>query len=161
MKRSTDLSEHILASLSDGVVITDPACRVLLFNPAIEEMTGTSSRRAAGAALATLLPKESPIPARVVATLKTGHPFFIPDAEWLRWDGESLPTSLTISAILDKLGETLGAVLVVRDLRRIQSVTGESAPGRASDGIRHLGRSNGPRDQKPPARHSGCSTASA
>src|SRR5262245_4405654 len=99
MKRSTDLSEHVLASLSDGIVITDPACRVLLFNPAIEEMTGTSSRRATGAALATLLPKDSPVPARVTATLRSGQPFFIPDAEWLRWDGEVLPTSLTISAI--------------------------------------------------------------
>ena len=128
MKRSTDLSEHILASLSDGVVVTDPACRVLLFNPAMEEMTGTSSRRATGAALATLLPKESPISARVIATLETGHPFFIPDAEWLRWDGEPLPTSLTISAILDKVGETLGAVLVVRDLRRIKALQESQRP---------------------------------
>ena len=128
MKRSTDLSDHILASLSDGVVVTDAACRVLLFNPAMEEMTGTSSRRAAGAALATLLPKESPIPARVIATLATGHPFFIPDAEWLRWDGEPLPTSLTISAILDKVGETCGAVLVVRDLRRINALRESQRP---------------------------------
>jgi two-component system nitrogen regulation sensor histidine kinase GlnL len=128
MKRSTELSELIVASLSDGVVITDPACRVLLFNPAIEEMTGTSSRRATGVALATLLPKDSPVPARVVATLKTGHPFFIPDAEWLRWDGEPLPTSLTISAILDKMGETLGAALVVRDLRRIKALQESQRP---------------------------------
>lgn len=128
MKRSTDLSEHILASLSDGVVVTDPARRVLLFNPAMEEMTGTSSRRATGAALATLLPKESPIPARVIATLETGHPIFIPDAEWPRWDGELLPTSLTISAILDKVGETLGAVLVVRDLRRIKALQESQRP---------------------------------
>lgn len=128
MKRSTDLSEHILASLSDGVVVTDPACRVLLFNPAMEEMTGISSRRATGAVLATLLAKESPVPARVIATLETGHPFFIPDAEWPRWDGEPLPTSLTISAILDKVGETLGAVLVVRDLRRLNALQESQRP---------------------------------
>jgi two-component system nitrogen regulation sensor histidine kinase GlnL len=128
MKRSTDLSELILASLSDGVVITDPACRVLLFNPAIEEMTGTSSRRALGAALATLLPKESPIPARVITTLQTGHPVFIPDTEWLRWDGEPLPTSLTISAVLDKQGETLGAALVIRDLRRFKALQESQRP---------------------------------
>jgi two-component system nitrogen regulation sensor histidine kinase GlnL len=128
MKRPTDLSEHILASLSDGVVVTDPACRVLLFNPAMEELTGTSSRRVAGAALATLLPKESPIPACVIATIGTNHPFFIPDAEWLRWDGEPLPTSLTISAILDKAGETLGAALVVRDLRRVKALQESQQP---------------------------------
>jgi two-component system nitrogen regulation sensor histidine kinase GlnL len=122
MKRPKDLSEHILASLSDGVVVLDPACRVMIFNPAMEEMIGVSSRRATGAPFATMLPKESPIPARVIATLETCHPFFIPDAEWLRWDGERLPTSLTISAILDKVGETLGAVLVVRDLRRIKAL---------------------------------------
>jgi two-component system, NtrC family, nitrogen regulation sensor histidine kinase GlnL len=128
MKRSTDLTEHILASLSDGVVILDPVCRVLLFNPAMEEMTGLSSRRATGVALATMLPKESPIPARVIATIETGHPFLIPDAEWLRWDGEALPASLTISPILDRIGETLGAVLVVRDLRRIKALQESQRP---------------------------------
>jgi two-component system, NtrC family, nitrogen regulation sensor histidine kinase GlnL len=128
MKRSQDLSEHILASLSDGIVVLDPACCVLLFNPAMEEMIGISSRRATGTAVATMLPKESPIPARVIATLDTGHPFSIPDAEWLRWDGEPLPTSLTISAILDKVGETLGAVLVVRDLRRIKALQESQRP---------------------------------
>ena len=128
MKRPKALSEHILASLSDGVVILDAACRFLLFNPAMEEMTGISSRRAMGIAIATMLPKESPIPARVIATLETGHPFFIPDAEWLCRDGEPLPTSLTISAILDKVGETLGAVLVVRDLRRIKALQESQRP---------------------------------
>jgi two-component system nitrogen regulation sensor histidine kinase GlnL len=128
MKRRKDLSEHILASLSDGVVVLDPACRVVIFNPAMEEMTGVSSRRATGAVLATLLPKESPIPARVIATLETGHPFFIPDAEWPHWDGHALPTSLTISSILDKAGETLGAVLVVRDLQRIKALEESQRP---------------------------------
>jgi two-component system nitrogen regulation sensor histidine kinase GlnL len=129
MKRPTALSEHILASLSDGVVVTDPTCRVLLFNPAMEEMTGTSSRRTTGVPLATLLPKDSPVSSRVISTLETGHPFFIPDADWLRWNGEALPTSLTISAILDKRGETLGAVLVVRDLRRIKALQESQRPG--------------------------------
>ncbi|MGH8071475.1 MAG: two-component system sensor histidine kinase NtrB [Candidatus Entotheonellia bacterium] len=128
MKRRKDLSEHILASLSDGVVVLDPACRVMIFNPAMEEMTGTSSRRVTGMALATLLPKGSPIPARVLATLETGHPFFAPDAEWPRWDGQPLPTSLTIASILDRVGETLGAVLVVRDLRRIKALEESQRP---------------------------------
>jgi len=128
MKRRKDLSEHILVSLSDGVVVLDPACRVVLFNPAMEEMTGISSRRIIGAALATLLPKASPIPERVFTALETGHPFFASDAEWPRWDGESLPTSLTISTIVDKLGETLGAVLVVRDLRRVKALEESQRP---------------------------------
>ena len=128
MKRRKDLPEHILASLSDGIVVLDPACHILHFNPAMEEMTGVSSGRTGGVALATLLPKESPIPARVVATLETGHPFFVPEAEWQRWDGQSLPTSLTISPILDKAGETLGAVLVVRDQRRIKELEESQRP---------------------------------
>jgi two-component system, NtrC family, nitrogen regulation sensor histidine kinase GlnL len=128
MKRPKDLSEHIIASLSDGVVVLDPACRVLMFNPAMEEMTGISSRRVTGAALASLLPKESPIPARVVATLQSGHPFFAPEAEWPCWDGQPLPTSLTIASIVDKVGETLGAVLMVRDLRRIKALEESQRP---------------------------------
>ena len=128
MKQRKDLPELILASLDDGVVILDPACRIVLFNPAMEEMTGISSRRAAGALLATLLPKASPIPVRVIAALETGHPFFAPDTEWQRWDGQPLPASLSISSILDKTGETLGAVLVVRDQRRIKALEESQRP---------------------------------
>src|SRR6266540_879403 len=88
MKRSKGLSEHILASISDGIVVLDPACRVVTFNPAMEEMTGISSQRVAGAALARVLPKDSSIPERVIATLDSGHPFFAPETEWQRWDGQ-------------------------------------------------------------------------
>jgi two-component system, NtrC family, nitrogen regulation sensor histidine kinase GlnL len=128
MTRRKELSEHILASLSDGVVVLDPACRVVIFNPAMEEMTGISSRRVTGVALGTLLPKASPIPERVCTALETGHPFSAPDVEWPRWDGEPLPTSLTISTIVDKLGETLGVVLVVRDLRRVKALEESQRP---------------------------------
>jgi two-component system nitrogen regulation sensor histidine kinase GlnL len=131
MKRRKDLkelTEYLLASLSDGVVVLDPTCRVVVVNPAMEEMTGISSRRATGVALAALLPKDSPIPMRVIATLESGHPFFAPEAEWQSWDGQPLPTSLTISPILDKTGDTLGAVMVVRDLRRIKALEESQRP---------------------------------
>jgi two-component system nitrogen regulation sensor histidine kinase GlnL len=128
MKRPKDLPEYILASLSDGVVVLDPACRIMLFNPAMEEMTGVSSRRATGMLLAAMLPKESPIPARVITTIETGHPFYTPEAEWQCWDGQPLPTSLTISSIVDKAGETVGAVLVVKDQRRIKELEESQRP---------------------------------
>ena len=128
MKPLKGLSEYILASISDGIVVLDPACRVVTFNPAMEEMTGISSRRVAGVLLARLLPKDSPIPARVVATLDSGHPFFAPETEWQRWDGQLIPTSLTMSAVLDKEGQTLGVVLVVRDLRRIKELEESQRP---------------------------------
>ena len=128
MKLLKGLSEYILASISDGIVVLDPACRVVTFNPAMEEMTGISSRRVAGVLLARLLPKDSPIPARVVATLDSGHPFFTPETEWQRWDGQRIPTSLSIAAILDKEGQTLGVVLMVRDLRRIKELEESQRP---------------------------------
>ena len=122
MKRLKAISEHILASLNDGVVVLDLDGRVLMLNPAMEDMTGISSRRVVGTPLGSLLPQTSPIPARVMATLETGYPFFTPETEWPNAHDQLLPTSLTISAIIDKAGETVGAVLVVRDLRRIKEL---------------------------------------
>ncbi len=122
MKPLKGLAEHILASISDGIVVLDPTCRIVTFNPAMEEMAGISSQRVAGAPLARLLPKDSSIPAWVIATLDSGHPFFAPEAEWQHWDGQRIPTSLAISAIVDKEGQTLGVVLVVRDRRRIKEL---------------------------------------
>ena len=128
MRRVKHFAEHILACIGDGIVALDPASRVVIFNPAMEEMTGISSRRATGQALATLLPEGSSIPARVVATLETGQPFSTPEVEWQRRDGCLFPASLTIAPVLDKLGETLGAVLVVRDLRRVKELEESQRP---------------------------------
>ncbi|MBI3329420.1 MAG: PAS domain-containing protein [Nitrospinae bacterium] len=114
--------------MSDGIVALDPEGRVVIFNPAMEEMTGISSRRAAGEFLGTLVPRTSSIPSRVLATLETGHPFFTPEVQWQRWDGHPFPVSLTISPVVDKEGETLGAVLVVRDLRRIKELEESQRP---------------------------------
>jgi len=129
MKRPKEFAELILASLSDGIVIVDPACRVVMLNPAMEEMTGISSRRVVGKPLATLLPKASLIPTRVVATLNTGHPFFAPEAEWQQGDGKPFPTSVSISSLMDRAGKHLGAVLVVKDLRRIKELEESQRPG--------------------------------
>ncbi|MBI3329891.1 MAG: PAS domain-containing protein [Nitrospinae bacterium] len=128
MRRLKQLTAHVLASMSDGIVVLEPNCRVVIFNPAMEEMTGISSRRATGELLGALVPEGSSIPARVVATLTTGHPFFAPEVEWQRWDGSPFPVSLTISPMVDKAGETLGAVLVVRDLRRIKELEESQRP---------------------------------
>jgi two-component system nitrogen regulation sensor histidine kinase GlnL len=128
MRRVKHFAEHILASIGDGIVALDPASRVAIFNPAMEEMTGISSRRATGQILATLLPAGSSLPARVVATLETGQPFSTPEVEWQRRDGRRFPASLTIAPVLDKLGETLGAVLVVRDLRRVKELEESQRP---------------------------------
>jgi len=84
MKPLKGLSEHILASISDGIVVLDPACRVVTFNPAMEEMTGISSQRVAGAPLASVLPKEPSIPDRVIPTPDPGHPFITSKHQWMR-----------------------------------------------------------------------------
>ena len=128
MKRPNEFPELILASLSDGIVIVDPTCRVVMLNPAMEEMIGVSSQRVAGKPLATLLPKASPMPVRVMTTLATGHPFFAPEAEWQQWDGQLFPTSISISSIVDKAGKTLSAVLVVKDLRRLKELEESQRP---------------------------------
>lgn len=128
MRQLKHFTEHILASISDGIVVLDPACRVALFNPAMEEMTGISSRRATGASLTTLLPAASLLPARVVATLETGQPFSAPEVEWQGWDGRPFPASVTMSVVVDKAGKTLGVVLVVRDLRRLKELEESQRP---------------------------------
>ncbi len=128
MRHVKHFAEHILASISDGIVALDPASRVAIFNPAMEEMTGISSHRATGHHLATLLPEGSSIPTRVNATLETGQPFSVPEVEWQRWDGRRFPVSLTIAPVLDRGGDTLGAVLVVRDLRRFKELEESQRP---------------------------------
>jgi PAS domain S-box-containing protein len=112
-----------LESIGDGVITCDASGRVQLMNPVAREMTGWSQTEAAGRPLeevfrivneATREPVETPV-AKVkrldrIVGMANHHTVL------LRKDGTELDISDRGAPIRDQRGETIGIVLVFRDI---------------------------------------------
>jgi PAS domain S-box-containing protein len=106
-----------LTCMADGVLATDPAGNVTMFNPAAERMTGRRAAEAVGQPVASVLPIRSPggddlaDPVQRVLAERVPHV-----AEGLlAAPGQCLPIAYHAAPIVDAGGATTGVVLVFRD----------------------------------------------
>ncbi len=114
--------EDLLSSLQDGVIILDPAGRIVSLNQAAEELTGFSGSQVAGRLIGEVFPPPAPL-ARLVAKTadqQRSHADF--DALLTRADGVHLRVSAVASQVSNPRGESRGIVLVLRDMSRVREL---------------------------------------
>lgn len=115
----------IVSSIAEGVVITDPAGRILSVNPAMEQLLGWGEYEVRGRTVpdvyklfddrgADIRLEDRPL-ARALAERRVegthGYRLMI-----LTRDGRRLPVAVTAAPIFDQQGEVLGGVAIVRDV---------------------------------------------
>ena len=110
--------EHALQSLVDGVVVVDSEGRILVFNAALETMSGVSATRAVGQPLETIFVSNPQIAElqRRALRLEQSHVAF--DTTLERHHAPPLPVGISVSPVQDADGATLGVSVLVRDLSR-------------------------------------------
>ena len=123
-----------LRAIADAVISTDPDGRVELMNPVAEDMTGWSSKEAAGKMLSEVLrvaeaetgaEADSPLNGTAKENAAAGY-----DGHGLliARDGREIPIAVSSAPIRDEQGEVSGMVLAFRDrtsernAQRLQSV---------------------------------------
>jgi diguanylate cyclase (GGDEF)-like protein/PAS domain S-box-containing protein len=111
-----------LASIGEGVIITDPYGRVEWLNPRAEILTASTNARARGLLWRQVAPVRredngQPLPDAVRQCMneqrivEPGEPGVL-----IRQDGTEVPLELSIAPIQDPAGQSLGAVIVMRDI---------------------------------------------
>lgn len=128
--------EDLLSSLQDGVIILDPAGRVVSLNQAAEELTGFSGSQVAGRPIGEVFPPPSPLSRLVAKTADQGRSYADFDAALTRADGGRLTVSAVASLVSNPHGESRGVVLVLRDLSRVRELEEQV---RRSDRLAALG----------------------
>lgn len=113
----------ILSSVAEGVYGVDLEGRATFVNRAMEKITGWQASDVIGRNQHALLhhtrPDGSPHPPEecpVYATFRDNQPRYVEDDVFWKKNGESFPVEYSTTPIRDERGETVGSVVVFRDM---------------------------------------------
>jgi len=107
-------ANEILATLSDGVVLTHSNDQIRSANPAFARMSGYAVADLAGLRMDVFLGGS------LAQRGDDDAPTF--ETRLVRRDGERIPVSVATAELLDRSGLSIGLVVVVRDLREVHEL---------------------------------------
>ncbi len=128
--RQHELLNATLASIGDGVILTDAAGRVQWINPAAERLTGWQRTDAEGQGVDTVFnvvdAGQTPLVNPLLRALQQGTTVFLErDASLIRSDGVLLPVSDSAAPVRDRHGDIAGGVLVFQDASAARAKSSE------------------------------------
>src|SRR6266446_1073870 len=136
--------EALVSGLPDALVGVDTDLRIILWNPAAEELLGRSARRVTGRALKEVFPPETSLVRHLTDTLATGESRSESSAVIEGPDGRPVHVSLVTAPLAGRSGAVTSAVAVVRDISRLRQLESEvrrgetlAAAGQMAVGLAH------------------------
>jgi two-component system, NtrC family, nitrogen regulation sensor histidine kinase GlnL len=117
-----DLTADILSGIADGVMVADEAGKVLIWNRAIEEMTGIAAADAVGRSSRAVFAENPAIVSQIEKTFSTGRSYSDYEAELAARHRQPLPVGLVSSVLPDAEGRPQGVILTVRDQRGVRDL---------------------------------------
>jgi len=139
-----DLTADILSGLVDGVMVADEAGKILIWNRAIEELTGIAAVDAAGRGYREVFTENPAVASQIEKTLSTGRSYSDYETELAVRHRQPVPVGLVSSVLTDPEGRPEGVILTVRDQRGVQDLKDRirradrlAAIGQIAAGIAH------------------------
>ncbi len=139
-----DLTDNILGAIVDGVVVTDEAGRIIIWNRAAEEMTGIPAHDAVGKDLKSVFADNPAVVSQMEKTLASGRSYSDYDAALTVRNRQPLAVGLVSTVLPDKDDNPAGAVLLIRDQsgvrdlkERIRRADRLASIGQIAAGIAH------------------------
>jgi two-component system, NtrC family, nitrogen regulation sensor histidine kinase GlnL len=136
--------EALVSGLPDALVGVDADLRIILWNPAAEDLLGRSARRVTGRALKEVFPPETSLVRHLTDTLATGQSRSESSAVIEGPDGRPVHVSLVTAPLAGRSGAVTSAVAVVRDISRLRQLESEvrrgetlAAAGQMAVGLAH------------------------
>ncbi|MBK5100781.1 MAG: PAS domain S-box protein [Desulfobacteraceae bacterium] len=121
------LNESIINSITSGLIAISGHNKIILFNPAAEEIFGIRGIQAVGENIEDALPfLRDYVSIRLFPSIETAHkpPSFF-DLPYLRPDGQKIHLRLSVSPLRLSLGEHKGHILIFHDMTEINKIEEE------------------------------------
>lgn len=136
------LNERIVQSMASGLITVDYDARIILFNPAAEQIFGLTASEANGRDIVDMLPFLEDYLAHK-APSKGGHSSIL-DLPYVHGDGRELYLRVTMSPLSMPDGTAIGRILIFQDLtetrrieKEIRRVESLAMVGELAAGIAH------------------------
>lgn len=120
--RIQELTADILTGIVDGVVVTDAADTILIWNRAAEEITGIAGTDAVGKNIKAVFSDNPAVVSLMEKTLSSGRSYSDYEAELTAKHLSPLPVGLVTSVLMDSEGLPLGVILTIRDQTSIRDL---------------------------------------
>ncbi|MFZ5570917.1 MAG: sigma-54 interaction domain-containing protein [Thermodesulfobacteriota bacterium] len=125
-RRTADSTAIILESISDGVFTVDGDWRIMTFNRAAEEITGTPREEAVGKLCSEVFRASMcEEDCALKRTMETGVPVINKSAFIVDADGRRIPISVSTALLRNAGGEILGGAETFRDLSIVEELRKE------------------------------------
>ena len=141
LQDTSAFADELVIHLPVGLIATDPAGRVTIFNAAAEAITGIRAEAVSGRRAARFLPGAL---WGVGTSLEAGRAVSEHETECTFADGRTVPLSVSAARIVNEIGERVGQVLILRDLREVRRLEAEvrrqeklAALGKLAAGVAH------------------------
>ncbi|MEK6743826.1 MAG: ATP-binding protein [Nitrospirota bacterium] len=118
----SDITVDILSGIVDGVAVTDESGSVIIWNRAIEEMTGIAATDAISHKAATVFADNPAIVSQIEKTLATGRSYSDYETALSARHRQPLPVGVVSSVLPDAEGRPQGVILSVRDQSSVQDL---------------------------------------
>jgi PAS domain S-box-containing protein len=129
-------TDHILGSLTTGIVTLDLQGRIVTLNAAAETLTGCRLADIAGRPAPVAFGRTPEIGALLTRTLESGVAGAVVAVSLARPDGTSVPVELSTAPLRGAEGKSLGVVALLRDLTAMRQLEEQL---RRSDRLAALG----------------------
>ncbi len=117
-----ELTADILTGIVDGVVVTDAADTILIWNRAAEEITGIAGTDAVGKKIKAVFSDNPAVVSLMEKTLSSGRSYSDYEAELTTKHMSLLPVGLVTSVLMDSEGLPLGVILTIRDQTSVRDL---------------------------------------
>jgi two-component system nitrogen regulation sensor histidine kinase GlnL len=113
---------NVIDSVGDGVIVLDGDGRMILMNPAAEEMAGISRRMSKGQLFSALFKEDLLLLEMAAKSASSGMSITDHENIVLKRGGRITPVSVTISPLLLADGSRAGTIVLLKDLTNIRDL---------------------------------------
>ena len=117
------LAQNVLASTTEAIIVIDMAYKIVLLNPAAQNLTGMSARQATGQRIEALFKDQEGLLYLVNTSMQDGRS--ISDRETIqlsRPTAPDLPVSATVSPLFTDSGQQEGVILSLHDASHVRQL---------------------------------------
>jgi len=108
-----NLNDSILQNMSNGLITTDIDGKIVYFNSAAETILGYKAQEVQGQPMGDLF---SNLEALAIETLQENISFAFREVDVFRKTGDSIPTEVSTSLLIDGMGKTTGVIAILTDI---------------------------------------------